>query len=317
MRAFRWVGVVALVLPALLVSLTGCGGSTPKKPALTNQQRLAKAAAEKTPDRQAAAYLKAARAQLAAGDKSGASASARQALESLQKETDAELTAPRLMEAARFLAEGGEKKPAREALQKGVAAAETLVDPLRKAKVLAEAGAIAAEKGQGLADAKLGREILASATAAADAVEPRFRAEALSAVALACIGAGQNETAAEITSRLEETARAQDDPRSRAEALAAAATVRSRLGAGDAARSLLAEAAASAKSVERAESRAYAWLAVGQATRATGDLATAVEQFKEADQAAHRVADQTQQQQLVDTVRAAQTAAEKALEKQR
>jgi hypothetical protein len=47
MRALRWVGVVALVLPGLLAVLPGCGGSTPKKPALTNQQRREKAAAEK------------------------------------------------------------------------------------------------------------------------------------------------------------------------------------------------------------------------------------------------------------------------------
>jgi putative Ca2+/H+ antiporter (TMEM165/GDT1 family) len=96
---------------ALVVSLVaGCGTKSAKKGGgMTVQQRLEKAENESTPDKQAAGYLRAARAQLASGDTSGARDSARTAFDRLKGEGDASAYAPRLIDAAAFLAEIGDK----------------------------------------------------------------------------------------------------------------------------------------------------------------------------------------------------------------
>ena len=301
----------AFPLLALLV-LAGCGGKTAKKGGgLTVQERLEKAEKETTPDRQAAGYLRAARAQLASGDKSGARDSARTAFDRLKQEGDPGAVAPRLVDAAAFLAEIGDKKASRDALLLAVERSEGVSDPVRRAKVVADSGAVAGDKAKGIGDAALAKELLAKATTLADAVEERFRAEALAAVALACTRAGQADAAAEMVGRLEESARALEEPRAKAEALAAAAGVRARTGKGEEAATLLADAAAAATSIDRPEGRAYALLAVADATAAAGDTPRALELLREADKAANKVADPAAQKTVMDKVRTTMGALEK------
>jgi hypothetical protein len=107
-----------LLFIALVVSLVaGCGTKSAKKGGgMTVQQRLEKAEKESTPDKQAAGYLRAARAQLASGDTTGARDSARTAFDRLKGEGDASAYAPRLIDTAAFLAEIGDKKAAKDAI---------------------------------------------------------------------------------------------------------------------------------------------------------------------------------------------------------
>jgi len=293
-----------IVVPLVaLVALAGCGTKPAKKGGMTVQQRLEKAENETTPDRQAAGYLRAARAQLASGDKSGARDSARTAFDRLKGSTDAAAAAPRLVETAAFLGEIADKKAARDALLLAVERSEGIADPVRRTKAVADAGAIAGDKVAGVGDAALAKDLLTQAQTLADAVEERFRAEALAAVALGCTRAGQADAAAEMVGRLEESARAQEEPRAKAEALAAAASVRAKTGREEEAKTLLADAAAAAKSIDRAEGRAYALLAVADATASAGDKAGAIALLREADKAANKIADQTAQKTAMDKVR--------------
>lgn len=302
---------LAIAIVAALV-LAGCGTKSAKKGGgLTIQQRLEKAEKETTPDRQAAGYLRAAKAQLASGDKSGARESARTSFDRLKGSGDASAAAPRLVETASFLAEIGDKKPARDCLLLAVERSEGIADPVRHTKVVADAGAVAGDKTEGVGDAALAKELLAKAQSLADAVEERFRAEALAAVALGCTRAGQAEAAAEMVGRLEESARAQEEPRAKAEALAAAANVRAKTGKEEEAKTLLADAAAAAKSIDRAEGRAYALLAVADAAAAAGDKKLALDLLRDADKAANKIGDATQQKAAMDKVRAAMAAVEK------
>jgi len=297
-----------LLLGPVVVSLllAGCGTKSAKKGGgMTVQQRLEKAEKESTPEKQAAGYLRAARAQLAAGDTSGARESARTAFDRLKGEGDANTFAPRLVDAAAFLAEVGDKKAAKEAIALATERSAGVADAVRRTKILADAGAIAGEKLKGIGDAALARELLTQASAMADTAEERFRAEALAAVALGCTRAGQAETAAALVDKLEESAKALEEPRAKAEALAAAALVRSETGKKEAATALLAEAATAAKSIERAEGRAYALLAVANATAACGEKKQALALLQEADKAANKVADPAQQKTAMDKVRTA------------
>lgn len=294
------------VAAVITLVLAGCGTKSAKKGGgMTVQQRLEKAEKEATPEKQAVGYLRAARAQLAAGDTSGARESARTAFDRLKGEGDASSYAPRLVDVAGFLAEVGDKKPAREALLRAAELASGVADEVRRTKILADAGAVAGEKGRGIGDATLAKDLLTRAIAVADSVEERFRAEALAAVALGCTRAGQAETAAEVVGRLEESAKALEEPRAKAEGLAAAAGVRAETGKKEEAAALLAEAAAAAKSIDRAEGRAYALLAVATATAACGDRPQALALLKEADKAANKVADPAQQKTAMDKVRTA------------
>jgi len=294
-----------------LVLLAGCGTKPAKKGGMTVQQRLEKAEKETSPDRQAAGYLRAARTQLASGDKSGARDSARTAFDRLKQEGDASAMAPRLVDTAAFLGEIGDKKAARDALLLAVERSEGVTDPVRRTRVVADAGAVAGDKGEGLGDAALARELLGKAQTLADAVEERFRAEALAAVALGCTRAGQADAAAEMVGRLEESARALEEPRAKAEGLAAAAGVRAKTGKGDEAKALLADAAAAGRSIERPEGRAYALLAVADAATACGDRDTALELLRDADKAANKIADPTAQKTAMDKVRTTMAAVEK------
>ncbi len=298
--------VTVLLVTLMLPCLDGCGTKAAKKGGgLTVQQRLEKAEKETTPDKQAAGYLRAAKAQLTSGDKSGARDSARTAFDRLKGGGEANLFAPRLVDVADFLAEIGDKKPAKDALLLASEMADGIADPVRRTKVLADAGAVAGDKSQGIGEAALAKQLLTQATTVADSVEERFRAEALAAVALGWTRAGQADAAAEMVGRLEESAKALEEPRAKAEALAAAAGVRAQTGKKDEATSLLSEAAAAAKSIDRSEGRAYALLAVASAMDAAGDTTQALTLLKEADKAANKVSDPAQQKVVMDKVRTA------------
>ncbi|MEI8368240.1 MAG: hypothetical protein WCJ31_07380 [Planctomycetia bacterium] len=294
---------VAAVVPLFLA---GCGTKSAKKGGgMTVQQRLEKAEKEPTPEKQAAGYLRAARFQLASGDTSGARDSARIAFDRLKGDGDANTFAPRLIDVGGFLAELGDKKPAKEAILRAAELSAGVADVVRRTKILADAGAVAGEKGKGIGDAALAKDLLTQAITMADSVEERFRAEALAAVALGCTRAGQAETAATLVDKLEESAKALEEPRAKAEGLAAAASVRSETGKKEEAKTLLAEAAAAAKSIDRAEGRAYALLAVANATAACGDKKQALALLQEADKAANKVSDPAQQKTTMDKVRTA------------
>jgi hypothetical protein len=297
--------VLLLTLVAPLLH-AGCGPKRAKKGGgMTVQQRLEKAEKESTPDKQAAGYLRAARAQLASGDTSGARDSARTAFDRLRGDGDASAYAPRLIDAGAFLAEIGDKKAAKDAIVLASERSAGVADAVRRTKILADAGAVAGEKLKGIGDAVLAKDLLTQASAMADTVEERFRAEALAAVALGCTRAGQAETAATLVDKLEESANALEEPRAKAEALAAAANVRAETGKKEAATTLLTAAAAAAKSIERAEGRAYALLAVANATAACGEKKQAIALLQEADKAANKVADPAQQKTVMDKVRTA------------
>ena len=290
-----------LLFIAVVVSLfTGCGAKSAKKGGgMTVQQRLEKA------EKQAVGYLRAARFQLASGDTSGARDSARIAFDRLKGDGDANTFAPRLVDVGGFLAELGDKKPAKEAILRAAELSAGVADAVRRTKILADAGAVAGEKGKGIGDAALAKDLLTQAITMADSVEERFRAEALAAVALGCTRAGQADAAAELVGRLEESAKALEEPRAKAEGLAAAASVRSETGKKDEAAALLTEAAAAAKSIERPEGRAYALLAVASATASCGEKKQALALLQEADKAANKVSDPAQQKTAMDKVRTA------------
>ena len=296
-----------LLFIAVVVSLfTGCGAKSAKKGGgMTVQQRLEKAEKEPTPEKQAVGYLRAARFQLASGDTSGARDSARIAFDRLKGDGDANTFAPRLVDVGGFLAELGDKKPAKEAILRAAELSAGVADAVRRTKILADAGAVAGEKGKGIGDAALAKDLLTQAITMADSVEERFRAEALAAVALGCTRAGQADAAAELVGRLEESAKALEEPRAKAEGLAAAASVRSETGKKDEAAALLTEAAAAAKSIERPEGRAYALLAVANATASCGEKKQALALLQEADKAANKVSDPAQQKTTMDKVRTA------------
>ena len=299
------VAIVAIALPT-----AGCGGKKKgKKGGLTIKQQLDKAEGESTPDRQAAALLKVARAQLAAGDKSGAKSSVTKAFDrvkEVKEDADANLFAPRLIETGELFVALGDKKQARKSLELATDSATIgkIDDAVRRTKVLADAGAIYGDKVEGIGDSKLAKDTLAKAANVADGVEERFRAEALAAVALGYTRSGLAEAASDMVGKLEEAAKALEEPRAKAEALAAAANVKAQTGKKDEATELLQEAAASAKSVERPESKAYALLAVALATDANGDTKQALTLLKEADKAANKVAEPDAMKMVVDKVRA-------------
>lgn len=311
MRQRESIRPLLVILLGLVACLPAAGCGTKKKPALTIEQRLKNAEKEKTPDRQAAALLKVARAQFASNKEAEAKETAAKALEKLKGEGDANLFAPRLVEIAGFLAEIGDRKPAREALAQACGLVDTIDDPVRKAKLFAEAGAIYKAN----TDSAPAKETLKKAADAAASVEERFRADALAAVALGYTRSGLADAASDVVDKLLEAAQKLEEPRAKAEALAAAAGVQAQTGKKNDAEKLLADAEASAKSVERAESRAYALLAVAMATSATGDNKKALSLLKEADKAADKVPEPASQKKIVDKVRSTMADLEKKLKK--
>lgn len=294
--AFR-LSLVALL--AVSLSLAGCGGSSKSGGGSINDQ-LQQARKRSTPDRQALALLRVASKQNAANDSAGATKTGKEAVDLLIGSDDANATAPRLVGAAGFLAAIGDKSTAREALGVAVERAGSIGDPVRQVTVLADAGGIYGNRDTGLADSTAATATLTLARDAAFAVEERYRAEALAAVALGYTKGNVAEEAASMVEQLLETARSNDNPRAKAEGLAAAANVKAQTGSGDEATALLTEAAEVARGIERTESRAYALLAVGEATAESGDASAAKTVLDEAYAAADKVGD-PEQRKLVMT----------------
>lgn len=303
----RFLVVCALAL-AILLPAIGCGTKKKGKKGLTVAQLKQKADKESSPDRKAAAYLKIAAQQLNSGDKTGAKASANEALAAVIKDGElageANQLAPRLVEVADTLALVGDKKQARKALEAATAddVVNTIEDAVRKTQVLAEAGGIYGDKAKGIGDGGKAKELLAKANEAAGAADERFRAEALAAVALGYTRSGLAKEAGDMVSALVEAARALEQPRAKAEALAAAANVKAQTGAKDEAKELLKEAADAAKSVERADGKAFALIAIAIATEANGDVKGSLSLLKEADKAANKASEPDMQKMLVEKV---------------
>jgi uncharacterized protein HemY len=312
MRLFNSIRSCLVLIVGLATILPAAGCGTKKKPALTIEQRLKNVEKEKTPDRQAAALLKIARAQFAKNDESGAKETAAKALEKLKGEGDVNLFASRFVDVAGFLAEIGDRKPARDALTQACGLIDTIGDPVRKAKLFADAGTIYKAN----TDVAEAMETLKKAADAAGSAEERFRAEALAAVALGYTRSGMADAASDVVDKLLLAAKTLEEPRAKAEALAAAAGVQGQTGKKKQAEQLLDEATTAAKSIERpAENRAYALLAVAVATQANGDSKKAMALLKEADKAADKVPEPDSQKTIVDKVRATMVDFEKKRKK--
>jgi len=304
----RFLVVCALAMTILLPA-TGCGTKKKGKKGLTIAQLKEKAEKESSPDRKAAAYLKIAAQQFGSGDKTGAKASANQALDALvDKEGkpagEANQLAPRIVEAADSLALVGDKKQARKALEAATADdfVNTIEDAVRKTQVLAEAGGIYGDKAKGIGDSGKAKELLSKANELAGATDERFRADALAAVALGYTRSGLAKEAGDMVNALVEAAKSLEQPRAKAEALAAAANVKAQTGNKDEAKELLKEAADAAKSVERADGKAFALIAIAIATEANGDVKGALSLLKEADKAANKASEPDMQKLLVEKV---------------
>lgn len=293
-----------VLLVAILVPFSGCGGAKKKGGTLTIGQQLENAR-KLDPQKKAVALMRIARGQSKAGDKSGAASTAREAFEALPQEGDAGALAPRFVEMAGFLASIGEKTKAKDALNKAREMADGIQDKVRQAAVLADVGGIFADRSGGLGDQKEAAAILERAEKVADEVEERFRGQALAAVALGYTKGGLKEQAAAMVEKLEASGKALEDARAKAETLAAAASVRFETGAAEAGKALLGEAAKAAEAVEGSESRTYALLAVARATANAGDKPAAKKLLDKAYEAANKVGDPTQQQQALARVAAA------------
>lgn len=288
-RHLRLLGGMALLASMLLAG--GCGS---KPGARSFPEQIADARKQSTPDRKAVALLQVAARQQAASDTAGATKTAREAVDVLVSMDDASASAPRLTNAAGFLAAVGDKATARRALAIVDERAGAIGDPVRQVSVLAEAGSIYGNRQTGLSDTAAATATLTRAREAALAVEERYRAEALAAVALGYTRGTIASEAASMVEQLLATARGIDNPRAKAEGLAAAANVKAQVGEREAAAALLAEAAEAARSIERTESRAYALLAVGEATAESGDTKNARSLLDDAYAAADKVGDPEQ-----------------------
>jgi len=208
---------------------------------------------------------------------------------------------PLLAEVAAVYADAGSKGPARDVLKEAAALAPEISDEISRAKLLAEIGGIYGSQTSG--DAALARANLKKAAQLADGVEPRFRADALAAVAMGYVNAGLAKEAGDMVATLERSARDVESPRAQAEGLAAAANVRALAGDADAARQLLGEAADAAKSIDGAENRTYALVAVAKATADADDRKGALGLLAEAEKSANRVPDPDAQRNALDRVR--------------
>lgn len=304
----RFLVVCALAMTILLPA-AGCGTKKKGKKGLTIADLKVKAEKETSPDRKAAAYLKIAAQQFGSADKTGAKASANQALDAVvDKEGkpagEANQLAPRIVEVADTLALVGDKKQARKALEAATADdfVNTIEDSVRKTQVLAEAGGIYGDKAKGIGDSGKAKELLAKANEVAGAADERFRADALAAVALGYTRSGLAKEAGDMVNTLVEAAKGLEQPRAKAEALAAAANVKAQTGAKDEAKELLKEAADAAKSVERDDGKTFALIAIAIATEANGDVKGAISLLKEAEKTANKVGEPDQQKMLVEKV---------------
>lgn len=306
----RRLAVVAAALACLLPA-SGCGGGKKKGGGLTIKQRLDRARAEKTPENQARELVKVARIQFKSQDRTGAAATLGEARQLIPDDADPAVRGPRLVEVAALFAEMGEKPPARDVIAKAVAAANAVEDPVAKATILADVAAVQGSKTSGLGDPATARRTLADARTVAEAVEERFRAKALAAVATGCLSAGLVDEAGALVAKLEESARALEDARPKVEALVAAANVHTQRADADAAKTLLDEAAAEAKQIGGQENRAYALVSVALARNRSGDRKGAITLLAEAEKSANKIGDADAQKNAAEKVRAAQAEVEK------
>ena len=302
LRCARVPHTVGLCLLAMVcLPFAGCGGGS-SKGAKSISEQLVQARKQSTPDRQAVFLLRVASKQNAEGDTAGATTTAKEAFQLLSGMDDANATAARLVSTAGFLAAIGDKATARKALSLVDERAAGIADPVRQVSVLADAGAIYGNKTTGLSDSAAATSLLTRARDAALAVEERYRAEALAAVALGYTKGNVASEAASMVEQLLETARSNDNPRAKAEGLAAAANVKAQIDQADEAKTLLEEAATVAREIERTESRAYALLAVGEATAESGDKTAARSVLDEAYAAADKVGDEEQRKLVLAKV---------------
>jgi hypothetical protein len=209
---------------------------------------------------------------------------------------------PLLVDMASVYADIGEQGAARDILADARKLTSAIPDAISQATLLAQIGGVFGSRTG--SDAANARTSLAQAATLVDEVEPRFRAEALAAVALGYVRAGLAKEAGEMVATLEQSARDVESPRARAEGLAAAANVRALSGDADEAKDLLKEAADAAKSIEGSENRTYALLSVATAMSATGDHKQALGLITEAEKSANRVPDPDAQRIALEKVRA-------------
>lgn len=209
---------------------------------------------------------------------------------------------PLLVDMASIYADLGEQPAARDILAQARKLASEIPDVISQTTLLSRIGGVFGSRTG--SDAANARTALKQAVQLADEVEPRFRAEALAAVALGYVKAGLAREAGEMVAALEQSARDVESPRARAEGLAAAANVRALSGDADAAKELLTEAADAAKSIEGAENRTYALMSVATAMSATGAPKPALGLLAEAEKSANRVPDPEAQRTALEKVRA-------------
>jgi len=224
-----------------------------------------------------------------------------EAVDMPREEINPVIWGPLLLEIAAVFADLGEQGPARDVLADAVALANEIPDEISRANLLAGIGGVYGSRTSG--DAARARTNLEAAETLADAVEPRFRAEALASVALGYVKAGLATKAGAMVEKLETSARDVESPRARAEGLAAAANVRALSGDPDAAKELLGEAAGAAKSIEGSENRCYALMSVATAMSSAGDHKGALSLLAEAEKSANRVPDPEAQRTALERVR--------------
>lgn len=280
------------------VAAAGCG----KRP-LRIEDRLARAMDKARGPERARALLAVARRQLAAGDRVGAYDSISTAYNDLS--IGGEESPATLLEVAQAYIDVDERRTARTVLNRVTEIGNAIEDPSRKAETLAAAGAIFGNADTGMADPQQASDLLGQATMIAEAVEDRFRAEALAKVAIGYVSGGMAKEAGDVVNKLEACLADLSDPRAKAEALAAAASVYAKTGNEEKAKTLLVDAASTAKRVDRADGKAYALLAVADATAAGGDISTARQLLEEADAAAGQVSDLDSQATVMNLIRTA------------
>lgn len=317
-RSFRHRSLVVfcLVVAAILLPATGCGGGKKKtKKTMTIGEREDLAKKIPSPEARAREYVEVVRLKIRSGDKQGAKSTLGEARGCMPEGASAAVWGPRLVEIAELYAQIDRRAEARQAVGDAVDLSKQIDDTISRIRLLADAGGLYGAKSGGLSESKLAREVLDEAIVLAGGVEDRFKAQALSAIAMGYAQAGLAKDAGKVVEDLETSAKGLEDPRPKAEALAAAASVRAQTGDKAAADGLLKEAATAAKSIGEkgiaAENRTYALLAVATAYGNAGDAKAAAGLLKLAEKSAMQVPDPEAQKNAVEKVRQTQSAVER------